>query len=180
MNDPWSTPTIERPTWMTDDIQKALEFYSYPLTTDGMLMLWQKSKDLLSHWKETEMEYRKVCTSFLTPDKPEGTTNVELGNGYVAKVVNKYNYKPKDDNDTIWAGLEKIEKLGNEGPFVAKRLFSWTPSFLKKEYVQLQEDAAKGSQFAKDVLKIIENELIVITEAAPTLTIVEPKEEKRK
>jgi len=178
--DPWATPPAptERPSWLTNEIEEVLKLRNFPLTNDGALMLWQDTQKRLAQYKEMEMEYRKLCVSFLTPDKPEGTTNVALGETHVAKVVNKYNYKPKDDNDAIWAGLEKIEALGNEGPFVAKRLFSWSPSFLKTEYIQLQEDAEKGSAFAKNVLKIIENELIVITEAAPTLSINEKKGKK--
>jgi hypothetical protein len=42
----------------------------------------------------------------------------------------------------------------------------------------LQEDAEKDSPFAKDALKII-NEFLVITDAAPTLEIKEPKKGKK-
>jgi hypothetical protein len=79
----------------------------------------------------------------------------------------------------VWAGLERIENLGNQGKFIAERLVSWHPSFLVTEYRQLQEDAEKeGSNFAKDALKII-NEFLVITDAAPSLEIREPKKGKK-
>lgn len=170
-----------RPEWLTDDIKAALLANNLPLDKDGMLMLWQRTKDLLTTVKNDEMEYRKICAAFLVPEKTEGTTNVELGAGYVAKVVTKYNYKPKDDNEAIWKGLEKIEQLTNDGrgKEVAKRLFSWTPNFLKTEYVSLKEEADKGDRFAIEAIKIIENELIVITEAAPTLEIREPSKKKK-
>jgi hypothetical protein len=181
-NDPWATtpePT-ERPSWLTNEIEELLKLRNFPIDQNGALMLWQDSKDRLAEYKEMEMDLRKICVAFLVPDKTEGTNSVELGGGYVAKAVVKFNYKPKDNNDAIWAGLEKIERLTNDGKgkLIAERLFSWSPSFLKTEYVTLQEDAAKGDRFAVEALKIIENELIVISEAAPTLDIKPPKAKK--
>ena len=179
-NDPWQTGSQsipEKPSWMTEDIETALKQYKLPLNNDGMLMLWQKSKEFASFWKEQEMEYRKVCTSFLVPEplKNEGMNTVELGNNYQAKVNIKLNYKPNPDNKIIWKALEKIEAIGNKGKFIAERLFSWSPNFLLTEYRQLQEDAQDGSAEAKEMLKIIETEMITITEAAPTLDIKEKK-----
>lgn len=141
---------------------------------DNLLMRWQKAKEQLAFWKDAEMELRKECSAFLVPAKTEGTTNVELGNGYKAKVVNKYNYKLDSDNDKIWLTLDKISKIGNQGSFIAERLVSWTPNFLKTEYTTLQEEAEKGSDEAKQILKIINDEILTISEAAPTLEIKSP------
>ena len=173
---PWVT---DKPSWMTPEIEERLRFNGYPLTNDGMLIQRQKSKDELTKWKEKEMEWRKICAAFLVPAKTEGTTNVELGAGYQAKVVHKYNYKLDGDNDKIWSALDKIGAIGNEGKFIAERLVSWTPNFLKTEYTTLQEEAANGSQDAKAILAIVEKEMLTITEAAPTLSIVEPKAKKK-
>ena len=182
MSDSWTTTPWniepEKPSWLTDEIKAQLEMNKLPIDQDGMLALHQMAKDKLSFWKETEMEYRKVCVAFLVPEKTEGMNTVELGNGYSAKVQIKYNYKLDSDNDHVWAGLEKIEKLGNNGKFVAERLVSWTPNFLLSEYRQLQEDAEKDNLFAKEALKII-GEFLTITEAAPTLDIKEPKAKKK-
>jgi hypothetical protein len=181
MNNPWDTmqPAIEpiKPSWLTDELTNALIVGGYTLDQDGMLLMWQHSQKALAQAKESEMEYRKICVNFLVPEKTEGMNNVELGGGFVAKAQIKFNYKLDSDNDKVWAGLTKIENLGNEGKFVAERLVSWTPNFLLTEYRQLQEDAEKGSQFAKDALKVI-NEFLVITDAAPTLEIREPKKKK--
>ena len=180
MDNPW-TNLETRPDWMTDEIKQALEHYKLPLNKDGMLMLQQKAKDNLSFWKETEMEYRKICVGFLVPEpqKHEGMNTVPLGNGFEAKVQVKLNYKLDSDNDKIWDGLDKIKLLDNEGKgkFVADRLVSWTPNFLLTEYRQLQEDAEKGDRFAKEALKVIES-FLTITEGAPTLEIKEPKKKK--
>lgn len=183
MNDPW-TQQIEaqqpsaKPEWLTERIEIALLNRNLPLSLDGMLMLWKASQEHLAMWKQNEMEYRKICASLLVPAKTEGTSTVELGNDYKAKVNHKYNYKLKEDNDTVWATLDKISKIGNEGKFIADRLVSWHPAFLKSEYTTLQEEADKGSEQAKTILKIVNDELLTISPASPTLEIVEPKMKK--
>lgn len=171
INDPW-TQTIEAQQPSASAIEK--------IKQDNLLMRWQKAKEQLSFWKDAEMELRKECAAFLVPAKTEGTTNVELGAGYKVKVVNKYNYKLASDNDIVWAVLDKIGKIGNQGKFIAERLVSWTPNFLKTEYTTLQEEANKGSEDAKQILAIVNNEMLTITEDAPTLEIVEPKVSKKK
>lgn len=168
-----------KPAWLTPKIEETLKLRGFPIDKDGMLMLWNYSKAKLDEYKELEMNYRKICAAFLVPTKTEGTTNVELGNGYKAKVVNKYNYNLASDNDKIWSCLDKIGKVGNQGKFIADRLVSWTPNFLKTEYTTLQEEADKGSEDAKQILKIVNEEMLTITEAAPTLDIVEPKVKKK-
>ena len=169
----------DRPHWLTPEIEFELNSRHFPISNDGMLMLWNKHKEMLNHYKEKEMEYRKICAAFLVPAKTEGTTNVELGEGYQAKVVTKFNYK-LPENDKVWLALDKISTIGNEGKFIAERLVSWTPSFLKTEYTTLQEEADKGSEQAKAILKIVNEDLITITEAAPQLEIKEPKNGKVK
>lgn len=161
MNNPWDAPSLQQ-------------------ERDALLMRWQDAKSKLAFWKDAEMELRKQCAAFLVPEKTEGTTNVELGNDYTAKVSIKYNYKLDSDNDKVWAGLDKLSLLDNEGKgkFVAERLVSWTPNFLLTEYRQLQEDAEKDDSFAKRALEVI-SEFMTITDAAPSLEIKEPKVKKK-
>lgn len=174
MNNPWIDNT--KPDWLTEEIQKAMDHYQYPHTLEGLLMLQQKAKVQLDFWKETELEWRKLYAS-LIPSKHEGTNTIPLSSGAEAKVVIKYNYKLDSDNDKIWACLEKIANVDNEGKFIADRLISWTPNFLKTEYTTLQEEAEKGSPQAKEILKIV-GEMLTITDAAPTVEIKEPKKKK--
>jgi len=181
MSDSWSAwqqPAQEKPSWLTPEIEQTLTAKNYPVNQDGMLMLWKDAETNLKAVKELEMEYRKICVAFLVPAKTEGTTNVELGGGYIAKAVTKFNYKLKD-NDAVDKALDKIAKVGNQGAFIAERLVSWTPNFLKTEYTTLQEEAEKGSQDAKAILEIVNSEMLTITDAAPTLAIVEPKAKKK-
>lgn len=180
LSNPWVTPPVaEKPDWLNSDIELALTAGNYPVNQDGMLMMWNDMKEHLNRAKELEMDYRKICANFLVPAKTEGTTNIPLGEGWTAKVVHKYNYKLASDNDVVWACLDKIGAIGNQGKFIADRLVSWTPNFLKTEYTTLQEEAEKGSVEAKQILEIINSEMLTITEAAPTVELKEPKAKKK-
>ncbi len=145
-------------------------------TNDQCLMHWQNLKDVLNSAKEAELEFRKYVVSREFPKPEEGMNTKDLGNGYQLKAGIKYNYNLLD-NDTVEKCLNKIENLGNEGKFIAERLVSWKPSFLLTEYRTLQDDAAKGSKFANDVLSVV-SEMLEIKEAAPSLEIKEPKVKK--
>lgn len=146
------------------------------LNQDQLLMKHKKLQEDIAALKEEEMTLRKYIVDRAFPQKQEGTNTLELGNGYELKAVVKYNYKLAD-NDTVDKILQEIAAIGNEGPFIADRLVSWTPNFLKTEYTNLQEEAAKGNENAKAILKLTEK-MLTITDAAPTLTIKEPKAKK--
>lgn len=147
------------------------------LTEDQLLMAWDKIKKAIETAKAQEMELRKYIVNRAFPKKEEGMNNKELGNGYILKAGVKFNYNLAD-NDTVENCLARVAALGNQGPFVADRLVSWTPNFLLKEYRQLGEDAAKGEKFAQEVLKAIQP-MLTIADGAPTLEIKEPKAKKK-
>lgn len=146
------------------------------LNQDELILLHKQKQEALSALKQEELELRKYIVDRAFPNKEEGTNTLELGKGYELKAVVKYNYK-LDDNNKVEAGLAKIAATGNQGAFIADRLVGWTPNFYVSEYRKLQEDAEAGSPEAKAILKIIP-EFLTITEAAPTLTIKEPKVKK--
>ena len=146
------------------------------MSEDQLLMAHKKLQEDLSALKEKEMELRKYIVSRTFPNRTEGTNTKELGNGYELKAVVKYNYK-LSDNDIVEKTLVEIASIGNEGPFIADRLIGWTPNFYKTEYNKLIDDAAAGNENAKKILKLCEN-MLIITDAAPTLTIKEPKVKK--
>ena len=146
------------------------------LDQDSLLMEHKKLQDNLTELKAKELELRKYIVNRAFPNKTEGTNTIELGSGYELKAVVKYNYKLAD-NELVEKTLDLISQEGNEGRFIADRLISWTPNFLKTEYTKLQEEAAGGSEQAKKILKLTEI-MLTITDAAPTLTIKAPKNEK--
>lgn len=158
------------------ELQEVLKNLNYTIDRDGILQLWQKTKEDLETVKAAEMAIRKVAVKLTVPIPREGMNNVELGNGYIAKAQIKYNYNCKT-NDEVEKALSKISKIGNEGSFIADRLVSWTPNFLLSEYRELQEKSNNGDRTAMEILKIIP-EFMVITEAAPTLEIKPPKDKR--
>jgi len=147
------------------------------MNEDQLLLLWQDKKAAIERAKEEEMDLRKYIVKREFPKPNEGTNRKELGQGYDLKAVIKYNYKCAD-NDKVEEGLGKLSALGNEGAFIADRLVGWTPTFKVTEYRLLQEEAEKGSNFAKKALDIVTS-FMTITEAAPTLEIVTPKTKKK-
>lgn len=153
-----------------------LELKYGKFSRDELLMEWDSLKKAVEVAKSAEMEMRKYIVSKAFPEKKEGMNTQELGNGYQLKAQIKYNYNLAD-NDVVEKTLDEIAKVGNQGAFIADRLVSWKPSFLLTEYRQLQEEADKGSEDAKAILKKIAD-MLTITEAAPTLEIKEPKEKK--
>jgi len=122
------------------------------------------------------MDLRKYIVKREFPKPQEGTNTKELGQGYQLKSVIKYNYN-LSSNDIVEKCLDHISALGNEGPFIADRLVSWKPSFLITEYRDLCERKDKGDASAIKILNIV-NEMLTISEAAPTLEIKSPKGKK--
>lgn len=169
---------------IAEGMKKRLTEERLPITPDGILMLWQRCKDKLTNAKEDEMDIRKTAVKVFVPKPKEGMNNVELGGGYTLKAQVNFNYKLAD-NKIVEECLDKIALLGNEGPFIAARLVSWTPNFLVTEYRALQERAEDSDEIAKKILEIINGNqtksiqgMLTITEAAPSLEVKEPKVKK--
>jgi len=139
---------------------------------DALLMEHQKLKDDIDKLKEREMELRKYIVDRCFPNKQEGTNTLALGDNFNLKAQIKYNYKLDNDNSMVETCLDQIEKMGNEGSFLAERLVSWHATFNLTEYRKLCESDATDIQ--KKIRKKIE-EILTITEAAPTLEIKAPK-----
>lgn len=145
------------------------------LSQDQLLMKHVALKQALEQAKEAEMDLRKYIVNRAFPQKQEGTNTLELGNGYELKATVKFNYKLAD-NDIVEKTLDAIAATGNQGSFIAERLVGWTPNFHLTEYRKLQEDAAISAE-AKSILELV-NVMLTITDAAPTLTVKEPKVKK--
>lgn len=141
---------------------------------DRLLLEWQKKKKALDEAKELEMDWRRQCVAFMFDQtKDKGTENIDLGNGYKAKCFKKINYgwlKDADDKinkDAIETALSEIEETGAAGELIAARLVKWTPDLSLTEYNQLPIE-----------FKTIIDRVIVTSDGAPTLEIIEPKAKK--
>lgn len=161
---------------ISDEMKKRLTEERLPITPDGILMLWERVKKKLTEIKDDEMSIRKTAVKVYIPKPVEGMNTVELGEGYKLKAAIKYNYVLAD-NTLVEEALDKIALIGNEGPFIAARLVTWTPNFLLTEYRIIQERVEDGDATAKQIYDLI-NSVLTIKEAAPTLTIIEPKVKK--
>lgn len=164
-------------------IQTLLANENLSVDKDGLLMLQQRHKHLLDYYKDSEMELRKLCIPFLLEKPKEGVNNVELGNGFTAKVGIAYNYKLDESNEKIENTLETVARISNEAGFIADRIITWEAHFHVGEYRKLQEDAestdAMISGNARSILKALEA-VLTITDKAPTLDVKEPKSKGRK
>jgi len=154
----------------------------WPLTpedhkTYGYFLLaeWQETEAVLARAKATEMDYRKQFVAFMSdPKKNKGTEYVQLDNGYRAKIVKKLNYgfvkdeaSGKVNKAAIDAALTAIESMHPAGAYIAENLVKWTPELSLTEYNKLTDQLAP--------LKAVIDKVIVTTDGAPTLDIVEPK-----
>lgn len=182
MNNGWTNkpeqaawaPPAQQPWPVADKLQapvkQADENMSSPydsMSQDQVLMKWQELKKAVETAKESEMEMRKyiVKRAFPTPD--EGTNKADLGMGYELKAVVKFNYKLVGDVDKIDSVIDKLSAVDNEGSFIADRLINWSATLSVAEYKQLDPKYKK-----------IMDEIVVVSESAPTLEIKEPKAKK--
>jgi hypothetical protein len=164
--------------WASQQETTTIQYLANPLdalSQDELIVKHIALKRAVEEAKNAEMELRKYIVNRAFPEKHEGTNTLELGNGYSLKAGVKFNYKLAD-NDTVEKTLDAISAIGNEGPFIAERLVSWTPNFLLTEYRKLQEEASTNAT-AKAILDKC-TDMLTITDAAPTLELREPKVKK--
>lgn len=151
-----------------------VETYSedaYAEKRNALLMDWEAKKAALETAKAAELAARIAAVDFMAdPQKVGKTDNVELGNGYKAKLKIPINYgfvknsEDKIDQARIEKALSKIERDGATGELIAERLIKWDPKLSLSEYKLLTPKH-----------KAIIDEVIVTSEGTPTLEIVEPK-----
>jgi DNA polymerase III delta prime subunit len=154
------------------------------ITLEQALLNWDNSKKFLEQAKEAEMQARKVAFDLgFGANAKEGTNTIELANDYKLKGVKKLNYKLKapagfqgDTIDAVDNCAEAFKRISNEGEFVSERLFKYSVTMSVEEYRKIADEAAY-SETKKAMLTEL-NKILEITEAAPTLTIVEPKAKK--
>lgn len=139
---------------------------------DLLIQQWLAAKQQLDSAKEIEAALRgELVTTYFDNQKEEGTENLELGNGYKLKAVKKLSYRI--DKNAIDGALDAIEKLGEEGKFIAGRLVKWQPELSVSEFKKLQENASSPT-VAQTIVALI-TPVLTITPGMPSLEFVEPK-----
>ncbi len=145
----------------------AMTTEQYIAKRDDLLARWEKASTQLQKFKTEEMELRNEFVKFACDsNKKTGTENIELSNGYKAKVVKKINYNVKQDE--VNAALDKIENIGGEaGKLIVERLIKWKAELSKTEYDLLDPK-----------YKVIIDEVITTSDGTPSLEIITPKSKK--
>lgn len=170
------------------DPMEPARFKSFgPMTRDEALMKHSELQKQLASLKSDELELRAGVAKILlrdpmAPPVKEGINNIPLGEGWIAKVGVKKNYtlisrdEKKDKLTAVDDVMDAMAKIGNEGSFIADRIFKFTVDISTGEYHKLEE-AAKTSADSKKLLDLV-NTVLEIKDATPTLEIKEPKAKK--
>lgn len=153
----------------TDYTKLTLEQFQAINDPTVRLQAWQAIDAELTRIKALEAEARKLCVADYFKEPTEGTNNYDLGNGWTLKGVVKNNYRLAA-NDKVDDALDKIEKLGERGKFIAERIFRYKPDLSLTEYKGL--DLTNPTDAA---VKAIVDEVLTIQPGMPSLEIVAPK-----
>lgn len=157
---------------------------AFRLRRNAELQHWLDSKPILESAKTNEMDLRNKVTATLFPAPKKGTQRYDIGGGYKVKLVHGLTYtlgdKDKQNDEGAKVPIRKqiedleaaiIEKHGEAGLQLVKRLISWTPTLSGSEYEKLDAD----STIELDVRNMI-SEVLTVKPASPQLTFEEPKE----
>jgi len=134
------------------------------MTNDQLILAWNNSKDALQQSKDAEMILRQAVAARFFPNPNVGTQRQELGNGYKLKLVHKINYKVDADIPKLNALNDQLAQAGNEGAFLASRLWKVGIDISVSEYKKLPEQ-----------YKTIVDKVLVTTPATPSLELESPK-----
>lgn len=135
---------------------------------DALIVDWQNKARHLQALKEEELIARNKVVAFFfeeTTDKA-GTENFDLTQGYKIKLTFAQNHSVPSakGGEAVKAVMEKLSKLGEDGKFIAERLFRWKPELSKTEW-----DALSPS------MKRIVSPIVTTKAAQPTVEIIAPK-----
>lgn len=156
---------------ITINAAENMEVFNAIPSRDHAIIDWQNTKNALKALIELEREKRATLYKNLFPNNVDTTETVDLPNGYKFKAKGTLNYKlefstKEDGAKNLDAAIDAIEKIGNEGTFIAERLVKWKPELSVSEYKALAADSP--------IKKIIDG-VLTITPGSPELELVPPK-----
>lgn len=146
--------------------------------------VWIYDKSQLEAAKTKEMDTRKEVRELAFKAPKRGTNKFPLTDGYNLKFKLGYNYKLGDAEKTDDEGIkvkirtqvneleEKIIALGPMAEMILEDgLISWNPTLSESKYNALREKGEVGT-----AIKEMIDEVLTVSEAAPSLEIEPPKE----
>lgn len=156
---------------------------AFRLRRNAEIEHWLNSKPALENAKQIEMDWRNKVSATLFPNPVKGTQRYDLGGGFKVKLVHGLTYslgnkEAVDDEGkkiavrTQVEDLEQriIDKFGDVGDQLIKRLISWKPELSGSEYEKLDPD----NVVELEVRNMID-EVLTIKPASPQLAFEEPK-----
>jgi len=135
----------------------------------ALLTNWMEAKRSLEAVKEHEANLRHEILTSLFPDAADGVNTLDIGNGWKAKLTAKTNYKLDADKNKVADAENRIANIGNEGSFIAERLFKWKAELSISEYKKLEDTEQQRA------IKGIVDSVLTTSPGMPTFEIVEPK-----
>lgn len=134
-------------------------------------MAWVEAKAALAEGKKLEADLRKKVLAECFPESQtgepvSGVSTLELGNDYRLKADFKLSYKLSNLDD-VSKVLDVIANTFDEGDFIAKKLVKYEPKLSLADYKKLPDN-----------IRSVFDEVLTVTQAAPTVTFVEPKVDK--
>ena len=132
---------------------------------NALLLKWHNTQARLSTEKTNEAALRKQVIAEFFVKSHVGTNTAELGKGYLLKAAIKQTYSiTKDEKtpDTPYSHLPHL--MVGLSTDTGEDIIKWKPSLNEKLYKELDKKE-----------KSIVNKFILIKDATPSLTLVEPK-----
>lgn len=138
---------------------------------DALIADWQTLKQQREALEEQELIARNKVVGFFFEEWTDkaGTENFDIGQGYKLKLVFAQRHSvPSAENGAAVKGvMQQLQAQGEDGAFIAERLFRWKPELSKSEYDRLSPS-----------MKRIVNKVVTTKAAQPTIEIVAPKAPK--
>ena len=156
---------------------------AFRLRRNAELQNWLDEKKQLDNSKESERASRDKITATLFPNPSKGTQRYDIGGGYKVKLVATVTYKlgnkDKIDDHGNKISIEDqiremedaiIERHGELGEQVLKRLITWKPELSGSQFEKLDTK----NEVEGDIKAAIQHHLETGF-GAPQLTFEEPK-----
>lgn len=158
----WQTETPQAAAAWTQPAQAP---QSPTLSRDELILVWKEKQATLVKAQLEEISMRNQLLGLCFPGAKEGTENLDLGKGWILKGVFKQNYSLDKDDEKVDKALNRLEKCGDNGKFVAERVVKWKPELSVSEWRKLSPEQQACIE-----------EVITIKPGQPSLELVAPKE----
>lgn len=156
----------------------------FRLRRNAELQQWLEQRETYIQHQTLERDYRARITATLFPIPKKGTQRYDMGGGYKVKLVQTITYslgdKDKTDDNGDKITIEKqvqaveaaiIEKHGELGAQILKRLVNWAPTLSGTHWEKIDKD----NPIEADIKEML-RPLVTTKHGSPQLEFETPKE----